>query len=94
MSSLTICGKGLVAMKLLVQMKKVASSIKTDFFRDFFTRKVEYEMEQLHTNLSKNLREIEYYQKKLEQLHRIQLVQNLYSQRIKVDGFKYSDPKI
>ena len=35
-----------------------------------------------------------YYKEKLEEMKRIVLVQNLYSDKLQINGLKYSDPNI
>ena len=70
------------------QMLSLSKQIKWYNYRQFFIRKTQYEMKHFVPKPES------YYKEKLEEMKRIVLVQNLYSDKLQINGLKYSDTNI
>lgn len=66
----------------------LSKEIKSYNFQQFFIRKAEYDKKHLPPQ------KLSFYTDRIEQMKRIVQVQNLYSDRIKLDKLKYSDPNL
>ena len=90
--STVLSEKSIISISLsnssFTQMLSLSKQIKWYNYRQFFIRKTQYEMKHFVP------RPESYYKEKLEEMKRIVLVQNLYSDKLQINGLKYSDPNI